>query len=79
MSWVKFTQAFMESSKLFHENVTPNLPTEIKREVESCKTTFSYSTEGKIVKLHVNGKTFDITEWYVPSQTIFDVYDKEKS
>lgn len=75
MSWTKFKKAYLESSRLFHENVTPNLPEDIQKELRECQT-FSYSWEGKEkVMLSVNGKRFDITQWYVPGQTIFDVYE----
>jgi hypothetical protein len=77
MSFQKLRKAHRESSRIFHEKITPKLPKEIQQELANCQT-FSYRWEGKPVKiiLSVNGKEFDITEWYEPIETIFDVYGK---
>lgn len=77
MSWKKFKDAFEKSTKLFHQHITPNLPDEIQDELKSCST-FSYWWENKQVFMNVNGKIFDITKWYVPNLTIFDVYEHQE-
>jgi len=76
MSWEKLHNAYMKSTNLFHQKVTPNLPIEIQEHINKCETLSIY-TEGKEhkVMLDVNNEVFDITEWYVPNITIFDVYE----
>lgn len=78
MSWLQLAKAHVESNKQFHEKIVPNLPAEIQNELSKVQN-FSYRWEGNPTKviLSANGKEFDITEWYVPGITIFDVYEHE--
>ena len=73
----KLIAAYFKSSDIFHDTITPKLPADIQAELKTCET-FSYATIGgddpKII-LTVNGKEFDITQYWEPIPTIFDVYE----
>lgn len=74
----KLYVAYHKASKIFHDKITPKLPANIQAELKKCKT-FSYAVLGNTPKviLTVNASEYDITQYWEPIESIFDVYDYE--
>lgn len=79
MSWSKFKKAHDEANRLFYNNVVPKLPVDMQEELRIANGyVITWEGESPVkIMLSVNEKRFDMTEWYVPGQTIFDVYEHE--